>query len=246
MNQTGCAARQSRRIGAVLLSLWMLFLLAGCAFPWETPKTPEEAAAEFQISASALPWNLQLVNRYNPVEREEEPELTELANGQNVDSRMYPDLQQMFDDARASGVYPTVAAGYRTREKQQSLMDERVAEYLEEGCSEKEAKALAAEWVAKPGTSEHELGLAVDINADGIHSAGYEVYDWLARYAWEYGFICRYPEDKTEITGVSSEPWHYRYVGLEAAAEMYETGECLEEYLLRRYGGAAGQVASNG
>lgn len=82
-----------------------------------------------------------------------------------------------------------------------------------------------------PGTSEHQTGLAVDINADGIHSAGYEVYDWLARNAHRYGFIRRYPPDKTALTGISNEPWHYRYVGVTAATEMHQRGLCLEEYL---------------
>ena len=77
-----------------------------------------------------------------------------------------------------------------------------------------------------PGTSEHELGLAVDING-----ASYDLYIWLQQNSWRYGFIQRYPEDKTAITGISHEPWHYRYVGKEAAGEIYESGLCLEEYL---------------
>ena len=85
--------------------------------------------------------------------------------------------------------------------------------------------------MALPGTSEHELGLAVDINADNVNSTGQEVYDWLLQNAWRYGFIQRYPADKTDITGISNEPWHYRYVGLEAAEEITQQGICLEEYL---------------
>lgn len=85
-----------------------------------------------------------------------------------------------------------------------------------------------------PGTSEHQTGLAVDINADGIHSAGYEVYDWLNQNAHKYGFICRYPSDKTDITGISNEPWHYRYVGVTAAMEIHRQDLCLEEYLAER------------
>ena len=92
-------------------------------------------------------------------------------------------------------------------------------------------KAEAEVWVALPGASEHQLGLAADINADGIRSAGYEVYDWLEENSCQYGFIRRYPEEKTEITGVENEPWHYRYVGVEAATDMKNTGLCLEEYL---------------
>ena len=113
-------------------------------------------------------------------------------------------------------------------------MDERIARYFQQGASESEARELAEEWVAVPGTSEHQLGLAVDINADGIHSTGQEVYDWLLEHADAYGFIKRYPEEKTEITGISNEPWHYRYVGEEAAQEMKAKNQCLEEYLESR------------
>ena len=85
--------------------------------------------------------------------------------------------------------------------------------------------------MAQPGTSEHELGLAVDINPDKTQGTGQELYDWLLEHAWEYGFIKRYPADKVNITGISNEPWHYRYVGQDAARAITEQGLCLEEYL---------------
>jgi D-alanyl-D-alanine carboxypeptidase len=85
--------------------------------------------------------------------------------------------------------------------------------------------------VATPGTSEHQLGIAVDINADGVHSMGGAVYDWLDQNSYKYGFIRRYSADKTEITGVMNEQWHYRYVGVGAATDIHERGICLEEYL---------------
>lgn len=176
-------------------------------------------------------WNLVLVNRENRLPRRWNPELTELSNGQSVDSRIYPSLQRMFDDMRAQGVYPVVASGFRTAEKQQQLMDDRVDGYLRQGYSGAEAAEEAKKWVAEAGFSEHQTGLAVDINADGVYSAGYQVYAWLAEHAWQYGFILRYPEDKTALTGMDYEPWHYRYVGAEAAEEIYKTGVCLEEYV---------------
>ena len=95
----------------------------------------------------------------------------------------------------------------------------------------KKAKSEAKKWVADVGYSEHQTGLAVDINADGVNSSGQQVYAWLADNAWKYGFILRYPEDKTEITKTDYEPWHYRYVGAESAAKIYESGLCLEEYI---------------
>lgn len=177
------------------------------------------------------PWNLILVNRWHPLPEGYEPQLMTLSNGKQVDERIYPSLQKMFDQARADGVYPIVASAYRTAEKQQSIMDEKIAEYQANGYSAEKAKTEAEKWVALPGTSEHQLGLAVDINADGINSAGYEVYDWLDKHAHEYGFIRRFPESKTDITGVANEPWHYRYVGKKVAAEIHDRGICLEEYL---------------
>lgn len=176
-------------------------------------------------------WNLILVNKSNHVPDDYDVDLTQLSNGEYVDTRIYPELQEMFDAAKKDGVYAVVAAGYRTAEKQQSLMDEKIAELEAEGRSATGAKKEAETWVAVPGTSEHQLGIAVDINADGIHSAGTEVYDWLSKNAWKYGFILRYPSDKTDITGTSYEPWHYRYVGIEAAEDIYRQGLCLEEYL---------------
>ncbi len=176
-------------------------------------------------------WNLILVNREHPIPQGYEMELIELSNGQSIDSRIYPALQRMFDDMRADGVYPIVASGYRTAQEQQRLMDEKIADYEEDGYSPQDAKSKAEEWVAVVGTSEHQLGLAADINADGVHSAGNEVYEWLDQNAHRYGFIKRYPEDKSEITGTIHEPWHYRYVGVEAATEIYRQGLCLEEYI---------------
>ena len=187
---------------------------------------PQEATMEHG-------WNLILVNADYciPSDYENELALTVLSNGESVDSRIYPDLQQMFDDMRAGGIYPIVAAGYRTQADQQRIMDERIAAYEAEGYSRKEAQDLAEDWVALPGTSEHQLGIAVDINQDVERSTAEEVYTWLAEHAHEYGFILRYPLDKVDITGISNEPWHYRYVGKEAAAEIHSSGLCLEEYI---------------
>lgn len=111
------------------------------------------------------------------------------------------------------------------------MMDEKVAAFVAEGKSEREAKKLAEDWVATPGTSEHELGIAVDINSEGSGSEADGLYQWLSENAYRYGFIQRYPQDKSDITGISYEPWHYRYVGREAAEEIYSEGICLEEYL---------------
>lgn len=176
-------------------------------------------------------WCLILVNKEHSIPEDYAVELVELSNGQCVDRRIYPALQEMFDTARSEGIYPVVASGYRTAKKQQSLMDEKIVSYVVKGYTEREAREKAEIWVAAVGTSEHQLGICVDINADGVHSTGEQVYEWLDENSYRFGFIKRYPEDKTDITGIMNEPWHYRYVGRKAAAEIYRSGVCLEEYL---------------
>lgn len=182
--------------------------------------------------AEADDWNLILVNRWNPIPEGYEVTLTDLVNGHAVDSRIYPDLQQMFDDARAQGILPMISSSFRTAEYQQQLLDEKIAEYQAQGYGDDEARNLAEQWVAIPGTSEHQIGLAVDITtADSVQQDASIVWDWLAQNSYKYGFILRYQEQWTEITGVIPEPWHFRYVGYEAASEIYERGITLEEYL---------------
>lgn len=176
-------------------------------------------------------WQLILVGGEYYVPEGYEVKLLTLSNGQQIDERIYPPLQEMFDDMRSQGIYPTVVSGYRCYEEQRAILEEKYLAYRGEGYSKSRAKELALEWVALPGTSEHQLGIAVDINPDYSVSDGEGVYDWLKDNAHKYGFIKRYPEDKTEITGIINEPWHYRYVGEKAAKEIYEQGLCLEEYL---------------
>lgn len=188
------------------------------------------ANSEHIISASEE-WNLIVVNCWNEIPEEYSVTLTELSNGQKVDSRIYPNLQEMFDDMRAEGIYPIVREGYRTAEEQQAILDERIQRYMNEGYSRSRAENAAKQWVAVPGTSEHQLGISVDINADKTRSTNEEVYQWLAENAYKYGFILRYPQGKEDITGGAYEPWHYRYVGTEAALEIYQNQICLEEYM---------------
>jgi D-alanyl-D-alanine carboxypeptidase len=187
-------------------------------------------SADPQSGGDTADWSLILINQWNMVPADYHAELLEISGGELVDKRIYPALRQMFDAARGDGVYPVVVSGYRTAEEQQRLWEEKIAACEAGGSSRQEAMAEAAGWVAVPGTSEHQLGLAVDINADGIHWTGGDVYGWLAENAHKYGFILRYPPDKTGITGINYEPWHYRYVGVPYATEIYNQGICLEEY----------------
>ena len=182
-------------------------------------------------------WNLILVNSSHKLDEAyaESIPLTQLKNGQSIDSRCYPELQQMMDDCRAQGYSPIICSSYRTHEKQQELFEQQVQVYRNDGMDRKAAEAKTAKSVAVPGTSEHELGLAVDITdvAEQRIVSGMEeqpVQQWLMKNCWKYGFILRYPEDKSDITGIVYGPWHYRYVGKEAAKYIYDNGITLEEY----------------
>ncbi len=217
--------RKGRHIRRFLMILALL-AVAGCGVLMCAGRLGFKKTASLEKG-----WNLILVNRDNYIPDNYEFELTELSNGEKVDSRIYPSLQDMFDDARAKGLHLFVAAGYRTEEKQRQLLEEKTEAYINEGHSRSKARELAEEWVAVPGTSEHQIGIAVDINADTKYSSRDSVYGWLEKNSWKYGFIRRYPPDKTEITGVINEPWHFRYVGKEAAQEIYSQGICLEEYI---------------
>lgn len=180
----------------------------------------------------SLDWNLTLVNSENKIDDDYELSLKELRNGFFVDARIYPDLQAMFDDARKAGVYPMVVSAYRTREKQQEIFQNKIDAYIEEGYSHSQAKKETENWVARPGYSEHETGLAVDINEESGDAN--ELFKWLANNSYKYGFVVRYPSNKSKITGISYERWHFRYVGAEAAKYMYDNDLVLEEYVSKK------------
>ncbi|MBC6678511.1 M15 family metallopeptidase [Zhenpiania hominis] len=215
-------AAGGKQKGKRLLLMAVIILLAAgmMAFKGGIARTADES----------LGWNLMLVNSQYRIPDDYSMDLIRLSNGEQVDSRIYPALQEMFDDARADGYNLFVRAGYRNGEVQENLMEDKIETYRQEGYSQREAEHEAEKWVAKPGTSEHELGLAVDINAEG-QTDGNRLYQWLAEHSWKYGFILRYPAEKEEITGIDYEPWHFRYVGKQAAKEMYEQDLCLEEYV---------------
>lgn len=227
----GIFAAAGIALGAITAKIHLIYLRNVPEISFSSADTAGIIENMQEESEKEEEWRLILVNKEHCIPNDYTVELVELSNGQCVDRRIYPALQEMFDTAREQGVYPVVASGYRTAEKQQSLMDEKIAAYMAEGYTKQEAEEKAEIWVAAVGTSEHQLGIGIDINADGVHSTGSQVYEWLAENSYQFGFIKRYPEDKTEITGIRNEPWHYRYVGKKAAVEMYRSGECLEEYL---------------
>lgn len=193
-------------------------------------------------------WNLLLVNQWSTIPDDFSVELIQLRNGHAIDERAYPDLQDMMDAMRAEGLSPLICSSYRTNDEQQKLYSNEVSTYLARGYSQAAAEAEAGKWVAVPGTSEHQTGLAVD-----IVDMNYQLLDeqqkdtavqkWLISNSYKYGFILRYPGDKSDMTGINYEPWHYRYVGKEAAKEIYEQGICFEEYLASLDKGKHGSAA---
>lgn len=182
---------------------------------------------------------LTLVNPWNTIPEDWQVELVSVGSGHRVDKRCYDDLMAMLEACRAAGLKPIVRSSYRTQATQKQLYENKVRQWRGYGYSEANARKKAATIVAVPGTSEHQLGWAVD-----LVDAAYQVLDekqadtaaqqWLMAHSWEYGFILRYPTDKSAVTGIIYEPWHYRYVGREYAKDIYDSGLCLEEWLEAR------------
>ena len=177
-----------------------------------------------------------LVNPWNFMPEGYTPEVTLIDGWQYGSVVCKDDLLLMLEDCRKAGHIPYVASAFRTHEKQVYLYNNKIQRLINEGYSEEEARALAGTVVAVPGTSEHELGLAFDLvdssyqNLDEAQE-NTPVQKWLMANSWKYGFILRYPNDKSEATGIIYEPWHYRYVGKTLAKAVYESGLCLEEYM---------------
>ena len=189
-----------------------------------------------QLSEQGDAWQMVLVNESHPLDSSYVPELAELAPDRQVDVRILEDAQQMLADARNAGLNPYVCSAYRNYDYQRSVFNDTMVDWITQGYTPLDAYDETKKSVAVPGTSEHATGLALDIT-----SADYAQLDdaqadtaeakWFAENCWKYGFILRYPPEKSDVTGIIYEPWHYRYVGKEAAKEITESGLTLEEYL---------------
>lgn len=181
-------------------------------------------------------WMLLLVNPWNKLPDGFDVQMTKISGNHYIDSRAYEDYAKMIEDMRAEGLSPLVCSSYRTMEKQTTLYNNQIKKYTAQGYTQAGAEAEAGKWVAVPGTSEHHTGLALDIVASYYQlldetQADTAEQKWLMENSYKYGFILRYPSDKSDLTGIYFEPWHYRYVGKKAAKEIYQSGICLEEYL---------------
>ena len=176
-------------------------------------------------------WDLILLNDDNAIPLgKEHPELSEY-NGAKVHAKVLPYLKNMIDDAKKAGINLWISSCYRSIEKQAKLHNIKINYYLKNGYNIKDAKIMARRVVAAPGTSEHNLGMAVDFN--GVLDSFYKTkeYAWLINNAQEYGFILRYPKEKQDITKKIYEPWHFRYIGKEHAKNMKKLEICFEEYV---------------
>ena len=223
-------------LAAVSAALCLLGFQGEASVPSDRP--PDQSFAPAAAAPRETDWQLVLVNPWTPMEEGYVPELTRLSNGLSLDSRCAPALNDMLDACQAAGLSPVVCSAYRTWEKQESLFSAQVNKCLAQGYAQEDAQREAARSVAAPGTSEHQLGLAADIVDQSYqslddHQAETPVQQWLMAHSWGYGFILRYPPEKSDTTGVIYEPWHYRYVGKEAAQAITRQGVCLEEYLVQ-------------
>ena len=180
-------------------------------------------------------WSLILINKDNWIPDNYAFRLTTISGTVKSDVRVAPYLLDMIKAAREEGISLYVASGYRDMTRQTYVFNRKVQSLINEGHDEEEAKRLAAEVVAVPGTSEHTVGLAFDLVTAG-HSRLDEEFAytdggmWLKEHGPEYGFILRYPRGKEDVTGIEFEPWHYRFVGVDAAREITRLGVTLEEY----------------
>lgn len=180
-------------------------------------------------------WNLILVNRdyilpdgYMP---ELAPCITDDPDSLKLDYRVAPYYNEMYLAALEDGVELTPISGYRSVERQTNNFENKIQKYIDEGYNKTQATQMAATIILPPGTSEHNAGLAMDICSLYESFEETDEFRWLMENGADYGFILRYPEDKQDITQIIYEPWHWRYVGVEAAQEMKASGQCLEEYL---------------
>lgn len=226
---------------AGLLSMTLFSLGSALAEHFSPSPLPGTQAAPLSAGQTgqtdSQDWALVLVNADHPLAEGYVPELAVIdSSGRQIDARIAGDLKRMLKDMEQQGLSPLVCSAYRTWEKQTSLFQNQLDKQTAQGLAGDEAAAAASTIVAAPGTSEHQLGLAVDIVA-----SDHQVLDdsqektaeaqWLKEHCWQYGFILRYPPNLSHRTGVIYEPWHYRYVGVDAAKAIMSQEICLEDYL---------------
>lgn len=184
---------------------------------------------------SAEDWKLVLVNKQHPIPEDYTFELEVIKDGMQCDKRIMEDLLTMMSEAREQGINLAIRSPYRTMDRQIYLFNRKINLYMGQGMSYMDAYKKTAEYVTVPGASEHQIGLALDITSDTYYTLDENFENtaegkWLAEHSHEYGFILRYPKGKEYITSIGYEPWHFRYVGVEAATVIWENNLTLEEF----------------
>lgn len=193
-----------------------------------------DMSSEFSFEAGD--WRYILVNKQHPIPEDYTFELATIKGSMQCDSRILEDLIRMLQAAKEDGVSLSICSPYRDMEKQIKLFDRKINQYMSRGYSYLDAYKLASQLVTVPGTSEHQLGLSIDFLSNNYRTLDYgfgkcAAGKWLFEHGYEYGFILRYPKDKETVTGIDYEPWHYRYVGVEAATVIMQNGLTLEEFV---------------
>lgn len=197
----------------------------------EQPDIKTEAQAIYEKNKNLL----ILVNEENPLNLGYTFTHHTLNCGMDVDERIYSDMLQMLTDLNNADLHYTIVSAYRSRDEQTTLINQRVSELVSQGMSEDDAYTEVYKTVQKAGTSEHETGLCFDIVSEGSAIlddtvASQDTVKWLTDNCYKYGFILRYPLEKESITGIAYEPWHFRYVGKDAALFMHTNELTLEEF----------------
>ena len=200
-----------------------------------TTKEPTKAVSSNRIVVDPDTdlWNLIVVNTEREIPADYTPKLEEVASsGVYLDFRVAPHYNEMYAAAKKDGITLTPYSGYRSYARQQRNYNNLTETYMSQyKLSREDAAAKAATVILPPGTSEHNLGLAMDVCNTNSSFSSQKEYKWLTEHAHKYGFILRYTAEKQPITGIIPEPWHWRYVGVEHAEKIKNSGLCLEEYL---------------
>lgn len=178
---------------------------------------------------------LILVNKDTPLPEDYSFEQHALNSGFVIDEQAYIDLYRFLKACNDAGFHYNIISAYRDKETQQGIIDRNIQEFMDKGLREEEARAKTYETVQMVGCSEHETGLALDLSDEDIFMLTEDLetnptIKWFTDNCYNYGFILRYPKDKAEVTGIDYEPWHFRYVGEEAAKFMREHNLTLEEF----------------
>lgn len=177
-------------------------------------------------------WRLTLANYDNLLPEDFTVKVSNIDKTRQFDSRAIDELNDMMNAMKKDGVTNVwVQSAYRSVARQKELYDNSVKKYIQQGKSQEEAEKLTDEYINKPGSSDHNLGLAVDFNYVDNKFEKLDGFKWLKNNAENYGFVLRYPKDKEDITKIAYESWHWRYVGVEHAKKMNDLNMCLEEYI---------------